>query len=268
MKRAYQAGLSIVELMIALAVSSFIILGITQVYLDNKKSYNFHQAQAKNQNNGRFSLLVLEEFLGKAGYRRSVHQFVEDAFPDVPSTEDCGTFQEGHTITGLKQTSAEGFCLRYQPAFSDEVDCQGLMLEPDDEQPFAPVTQANTVTLAFKYNPNNQALECRNVKQNAGFKPLVEGVADLKFDFAVGNNDVLNKTVSKVVSAQSTLSNNDMILGVNYSLLLASQGHQRHGNSKTLDEWTGPRVDEIKKNDRQQVYQIVSGSRLIRNAMR
>ncbi|OVZ72666.1 hypothetical protein CDO43_01055, partial [Pseudomonas aeruginosa] len=36
-----QSGLSMIELLVALAISSFLILGITQIYLDNKRNYLF-----------------------------------------------------------------------------------------------------------------------------------------------------------------------------------------------------------------------------------
>ncbi len=41
-----QSGLSMIELLVALAISSFLILGITQIYLDNKRNYLFQQGQA------------------------------------------------------------------------------------------------------------------------------------------------------------------------------------------------------------------------------
>ena len=60
-----QAGLSLIELLIALAISSFLILGITQIYIDNKRSYNFQQSQAGNQENHRFLVMMhrLTDFL-------------------------------------------------------------------------------------------------------------------------------------------------------------------------------------------------------------
>jgi len=67
---ARQRGLSIVELMVALAISSFLILGITQLYINNKKTYLFQQSQEVNQENGRFALALLNQELAKAGYRR------------------------------------------------------------------------------------------------------------------------------------------------------------------------------------------------------
>lgn len=39
MNATRQTGLSMVELMITLLISSFLILGITQIYIDNKRNY-------------------------------------------------------------------------------------------------------------------------------------------------------------------------------------------------------------------------------------
>ena len=41
LSRFRQRGLSMIELLVALAISSFLILGITQVYIDNKRNYMF-----------------------------------------------------------------------------------------------------------------------------------------------------------------------------------------------------------------------------------
>ena len=56
-----QKGLSMVELLVALAISSFLILGISQIYIDNKRNYLFQQGQAGNQENSRFVLMLLQQ---------------------------------------------------------------------------------------------------------------------------------------------------------------------------------------------------------------
>ena len=71
---AHQRGLSMVELLVALAISSFLILGITQIYLDGKRNDIFRQSQAANLENSRFSVVILNELISKAGYRRSPEQ--------------------------------------------------------------------------------------------------------------------------------------------------------------------------------------------------
>lgn len=77
----HQLGLSMVELLIALAISSFLILGITQVYIDNKRNYVFQQNQAGNAENSRFAALIINDYLGKAGYRRTPSALLEIVFP-------------------------------------------------------------------------------------------------------------------------------------------------------------------------------------------
>ena len=111
-----QRGLSMVELLVALLISSFLILGITQVYIDNRRNYVFQQSQASNQENTRFAEYTLNAWLNKAGYRRTPDQPMDDAFPKVAASPDCNEFLKEAAITGLKSTTEAGLFIRYQPA--------------------------------------------------------------------------------------------------------------------------------------------------------
>lgn len=271
MNKVQQKGLSIIELLIALAISSFIILGVTQLFISNKRNYSFQQAQAENQSNSRFSTLILDEFLNKAGYRRSVHQLVEDAFPATTSNDYCAAFDEGHVVTKLKNNDETGFCIRYQPVFSGELDCQGDELVLSKNMPFAPVPPSEAVQLAFKYNSTTRALECANAQVSASYMPLVEGVVDMNFVFAVGNKDALDKRVTGLIMASDWKPGlSGVIRGINYSLLLASTNTQRDGESIALENWnkqfaTSNAVVRVK--DEQLIYQTIHSNKLIRNLM-
>lgn len=41
-----QLGISMIELLVAMLISSFLIIGVTQVYLDNRSNTLFQQNQA------------------------------------------------------------------------------------------------------------------------------------------------------------------------------------------------------------------------------
>ena len=56
-----QRGLSLIELMVALLLSSFLIIGVTQIFITNKQNYTFQQNQIGNQENSRFSITVLQQ---------------------------------------------------------------------------------------------------------------------------------------------------------------------------------------------------------------
>ena len=70
--RVAQLGLSLVELLIALAISSFLIIGLTQVYIDHKRTYVFQQSQAANLESSRFALWVIDDQIGRASCRERV----------------------------------------------------------------------------------------------------------------------------------------------------------------------------------------------------
>jgi type IV pilus assembly protein PilW len=61
-------GLTLIEIMVALVISTFLIGGVIQVYLGNKASYRFSDASSRVQENGRFALDALTADLRLAGF--------------------------------------------------------------------------------------------------------------------------------------------------------------------------------------------------------
>lgn len=63
-----QKGLSLIELMVAMAIGLFLLLGVSKIFLDSKRTYSFQQSLARIQENGRMA----QEFMGRdirmAGY--------------------------------------------------------------------------------------------------------------------------------------------------------------------------------------------------------
>lgn len=63
-----QSGLSLVEILVALVISIFLLGGIVQVYLGNKATYRFSDASSRIQENGRFALDTLVRDVRMAGF--------------------------------------------------------------------------------------------------------------------------------------------------------------------------------------------------------
>ena len=63
-----QRGLTMVELLVGLAISSFIIVGTIFVYSQSRTTYALNDTQARLQEYGRYSLGILEPDLQLAGY--------------------------------------------------------------------------------------------------------------------------------------------------------------------------------------------------------
>lgn len=63
-----QAGLSLIELMVALAIGAFLVLGVVTVFLANKDSARLENSLARLQENGRFALDLMREDLYQSQY--------------------------------------------------------------------------------------------------------------------------------------------------------------------------------------------------------
>lgn len=248
-----QVGLSIVELMIALALSSFLILGATQIYIDNKRNYLFQQGQSDNLENGRFALMMLERQLAKAGYRRRADDAPEFAFPAGTFGSNC-VFTEGQTIAKVDDST---LCLRYQPRDTTERDCAGNSPTLSDptalDKPYTSYSPSQgqafveRITLAA-----TGELTC-----NAAV--LVSGISAIRFDFGIG------PAGAREVSSYSSTPNNDHIRSLRYSLLLASdRGHRQGMASQTYCNWLGTTPCNP-PDDR--LYHVASSSMTLRNLM-
>ncbi|HKM28004.1 MAG TPA: PilW family protein [Thiopseudomonas sp.] len=64
-----QAGLSLVELMIAMTLGILLMLGVTQVFLSSKATYVSNQQLSQIQESGRFAMEFLTRDIRNAGYK-------------------------------------------------------------------------------------------------------------------------------------------------------------------------------------------------------
>lgn len=64
----HQLGISLVEIMVSMVISLFLLGGIIQVYMSNKTSYSFSNAISRIQENGRYTLDTMARDLRMAGF--------------------------------------------------------------------------------------------------------------------------------------------------------------------------------------------------------
>ena len=252
-----QAGLSMVELLIALAISSFLILGVTQIYIDNKTSYLFQQGQAQNQENGRFSLMVLEQHLAKAGFRRRPDDSLEQAFAagTFNTTTGAGTctFRAGQAVTKVDDST---ICLRFEPRDATEVDCAGTgVTTPAD---FATPYTTSSQEFVEKFSVNNNAeLVCNDAV-------LADGVSQVLYTFGIG------PASEREASSYTKTPGTSTIRSVRYSLLLTTdQNNLSQGmTSKAYCDWQTlmGNTDPCTPPDNN-LYQIASSGIMLRNLM-
>lgn len=284
----FQAGLSLVELMVALAISSFLILGVTQIYIDNKRSYSFQQNQTENLEAGRYALLMLQQELTKAGYRRRPDEQPSNAFPEIPTDIPglgCGVFSAGETV---KRTALSSLCIRYQPRDNLERNCLGELPATASTLQTGPYTSSPEIVierLYFEKDPDSEAgaLKCTRVHtnpsgtvlsgRNVQTGELVSGIVDLRYELGVGSA-ADPRNISQYTTTATTLP----ILAVRYTALLRSSGIRLRESvdvSDALANWqalTGLEnsdslVAAIKADDKGQIYQVSQSNVMLRNLM-
>lgn len=67
--RSSQSGMTLIEIMVALAISMFLLLGVTQIFIGNKLTYRVQENLSRIQENGRYAVELLNQEIRMANYR-------------------------------------------------------------------------------------------------------------------------------------------------------------------------------------------------------
>jgi type IV pilus assembly protein PilW len=91
-----ETGLTLIELMIALAIGAFLMAGAVALFVESRATYRTTEAVARLQENGRFALEALEPDVRMAGYLgltarpASIVNRASAGDPDGVGTDTCG----------------------------------------------------------------------------------------------------------------------------------------------------------------------------------
>lgn len=198
-----QHGISMVELLIAMAISSFLILGVTQMYIDNKRNYLYQQNQSANVENSRYSLKLLERDLLKAGYRPAPQDSRELAYP-AATVSGCGNFSAGQIIK--PSVGNAGVCIRYLPDEPNELDCHGNT-----------ITSTAPVTIRFERD-NSKQLNC--YVNGGAAATLLTNVNNLTFWYGVDKST--NRNAEQYLTAAQAATTTQPIVAVRFASLIES----------------------------------------------
>mgnify|MGYP000332426010 CR=1 FL=1 len=97
--RNNQRGLSLVELLVALAISSILLLGMSSIYLDSRKTDRLGTALSRIQETGRFAINFLAKDIRMAGYQGCMD----------PETLEINIIADNPPTTNLFDTALRGY---------------------------------------------------------------------------------------------------------------------------------------------------------------
>lgn len=133
--RGQQQGLSLVELMVALALGAFITIGIVQMFTANQETYRVNIGQARMQENARFAMEFLTAPIRMAGFMGCYSEpegFFETlaAAPNPEAGDAAYLIDFGAPIDG-HEGRADGTWAPGLAALPSDIDTAGLVPETD-----------------------------------------------------------------------------------------------------------------------------------------
>lgn len=128
----HQAGLSLIELMVALVLSMLLMLGVTQIFLSSKATYSTNQELSEIQESGRFALDILVRDIADAGYQGQCYRN-----KDCKDSPDSPCLPRNHLKDGVNgeiwsqiQGPFLGWAINEAPSFTKApADSEGLFIQ-------------------------------------------------------------------------------------------------------------------------------------------
>lgn len=99
-----QRGFSLVEILVALAISLFLTIGVIQLFVGSKQTYRSYDALSRMQENGRFALEVMSRDIRMAGYYGCLSASM--AITNTLNTPNQYYWNFGQAIQGFESTAA------------------------------------------------------------------------------------------------------------------------------------------------------------------
>lgn len=262
-----QKGVSLIEVMVAMAIGLFILLLISLVYVEGARHLSFRQGQSENLANSRYTLDTLESQFSKAGYRRDPTQSMEEAFPALTDATTGCAFARGQAIT----VDGAALCIRFQARDASETDCSGNTDSTVASlAPYEGPTNATVGAGVFveRFAISDQTLVC--TAQSTAI-PVALGVRDIHFEYGVGPQtaSMALRTISSYTSQEPKAD--EVVRSLKYAILLAaSKARLTSGiESSACSRWKTTAGDSNTSCDESagHLYQIASGALNLRNLM-
>ncbi len=261
-KPARQRGLTLIEIMVALLIGSFLLAGVLQIFIVNKQTYRVQENLSRMQENGRFALDYLNRYIRLAGYianepfldisnrnQNKRNTLVSDVFNPTANTAITANGSDraiiGFNSAGLN--NSDNITVRFQgnPPYNLMTDCLGN-----------PIASANGDVIATNqfYIPTDQGnnLYCRTIHNNANgtvvantsqTQPVIDGVENMQIRYCT------RTSIPDNFSCVATNPNWNEVESIRISLLMRSadnnlvnapQPYQFDTNGDGVDETITP----------------------------
>lgn len=213
-----QFGLSLVELMVAMAIGLALMLVISSLFVGSKQTYRVQENNSRVQENGRFVMESLGQNLRIAGYRDDPSANPSVAFPAATGFTSATQFVSG--VEGASTADSDEINIRFtgsgtasgtDPKNNTIKDCGGNSV-------------AGTALLTNRFYlsaTSPKVLRCdSSTASGTTTYDVIDGVEDMQILY--GQDTDGDKTPNRYVSASAASSNWNNIYAVRLCALISS----------------------------------------------
>lgn len=168
----YQAGYTIIEILVALVLSLILLLGVIEIFMASRTSYTLQSGVARLQENGRYALDIMSRNIGMAGY--NAPQGIVSA-----NTLDNESENAGLGLTQALSTASDVIEISYEST----TDCLG---------------NSSGGTATDRYYIDGTTLMCLG-NGNVNAEPLADGIESMQILY--GEDTDADKVANLYVSA-------------------------------------------------------------------
>lgn len=178
-----QSGMTLVEVMVGIAISLFLLLGIGTIMMNNKQSFLAQQNLQRYQENARMASIMITGVTRNAGSHVDPIADEDEAFPSIDIVQGAAGDNNA--------TFPHSLSIVYESA-GQLLDCLGATVGSAGP-PAAPATVTNTFTV----DTANRQLTCS--VNGAAAQPLIDNIENMAVKYGVDTN--LNNAVDQFLWA-------------------------------------------------------------------
>ncbi|WP_299880916.1 PilW family protein [uncultured Cocleimonas sp.] len=223
-----QAGLSLIELLVAMIIGLFLLAGISSSFLSSKKSSIQRDQFSLLEDNGRIALEIMSSVIEHTGYTSGngaplLNNFMRGAV----NSRICSDGQDSVVDTGIFTTSPN-------PTSDDDIkgDRIGVVYLGDDQVStdctggplpvgcqVSPTTTPETASIynAFYLDDVNKRLMCAGSRFNEA-EVIAEGVENMQVLYGIDDNG--DKAVERYVNAADVNGSWSNVISVQIAILV------------------------------------------------
>lgn len=188
-KKTYQAGMTLVEIMIALLIGAFLLGGVLQIFANSKKTYRMLEELSRLQENGRFGMDFLSRDIRMAGFWGCM----------IPADEDiAGT--EGSSGAPDSIVIRAAFVRTPTNACGTNVTKAATVACPQTSDP-TNIYADNTSIITYSINSN--ALRRSTNCVSSANADIVEGIENMQILYGEDTDPTPDYTANYYVSADN-----------------------------------------------------------------